>query len=440
MTSLPQNQKTLDFIAKATAVHTSGKYTYAKANYIKSSEKVVITCTEHGDFNQTPNDHLKGSGCRKCGYATLAARQGMTAQQFIAKARAVHPDAKYNYSHVVYTNNKTKVTIVCAAHGEFAQSPNDHLRGTGCPTCKCATKVRQYNVKTWIAAARKVHGADTYDYSKVTEYKNIKQKLTIICKVHGEFEQTAGHHLQMSGCKKCNTYSTKEYIARVYAAHKTDAQSSQYDYSQVVYTNARGIIKITCKKHSATPFLQRADKHLAGAQGCAKYMMCPKCELWKTGGAECDYCKSPTLSKKYEKTKEMKIVAYLRAEFPDNHFVHNKSVGKDCTDSHLFPDICYDCGKFFLIVEIDEHKHRGASYKCDEARMCDIVAKLGLPCVFIRYNPDAKSSDITKLRALVAKYLAVTTNNNSTSSESFYEKTLGITNSARAFVAEYLFY
>lgn len=35
-----------------------------------------------------------------------------------------------------------------------------------------------------------------------------------------------------------------------------------------------------------------------------------------------------------------------------------------------------------LIVEVDEHKHRGVDYKCDEQRMYDIIAKLGLPCIF----------------------------------------------------------
>lgn len=41
-----------------------------------------------------------------------------------------------------------------------------------------------------------------YDYSK-TEYKGRKRKLTIICKIHGEFEQRAGNHLQGQGCKLC---------------------------------------------------------------------------------------------------------------------------------------------------------------------------------------------------------------------------------------------
>ena len=32
------------------------------------NEKVIITCKEHGDFLQSPNGHLNGHGCYKCGY------------------------------------------------------------------------------------------------------------------------------------------------------------------------------------------------------------------------------------------------------------------------------------------------------------------------------------------------------------------------------------
>ena len=37
--------------------------------------------------------------------------------------------------------------------------------------------------------------------------------------------------------------------------------------------------------------------------------------------------------------------------------------------------------------------------------MRDIIAKLGQPCIFIRYNPDDKKSDITVLLKTVKKYL-----------------------------------
>lgn len=43
---------------------------------------------------------------------------------------------------------------------------------------------------------------NTYDYSK-SNYLGRNKKILIICKIHGEFEQRAGHHLQGQGCKLC---------------------------------------------------------------------------------------------------------------------------------------------------------------------------------------------------------------------------------------------
>lgn len=111
------------------------------------------------------------------------------------------------------------------------------------------------------------------------------------------------------------------------------------------------------------------------------------------------------MSQKYQKTKEMKVVKYLNDKIPNHSFIHNKSVSKECTGTHLFPDIRYDCTSYQLIIEVDEHKHRGADYACDERRMYDIIAKLGQPCAFIRYNPDSKKSNLPALLELTNKYL-----------------------------------
>ena len=54
---------------------------------------------------------------------------------FINEARKIHGD-KYDYSKAVYTNNKTKVCIICPIHGEFYQTPKNHVTNKqGCPQC-----------------------------------------------------------------------------------------------------------------------------------------------------------------------------------------------------------------------------------------------------------------------------------------------------------------
>jgi hypothetical protein len=138
---------------------------------------------------------------------------------------------------------------------------------------------------------------------------------------------------------------------------------------------------------------------------CPLCQSCPTCFLWKTHGKLCEYCKPINENKLYNKTKEMQVVKYLKENLPELDFIHNKSVGKDCTGNNLYPDIRFDCIFYHIIIEIDEFKHRGSSYKCDKERMYNIIAKLGLPCIFIRYNPDNKYSDITILLEVINKYL-----------------------------------
>ena len=54
-----------EFISKAIVIHGS-IYDYSKVDYIRSTEKVIISCLQHGDFLCSPNNHLNGKGCSKC--------------------------------------------------------------------------------------------------------------------------------------------------------------------------------------------------------------------------------------------------------------------------------------------------------------------------------------------------------------------------------------
>ena len=118
------------FIKKARLVH-GNKYDYSKVEYVNNRTKVCIICPEHGEVWQTPNHHLSGCGCHKYG----GEKQTSTKEKFIKKAKEIHGD-KYDYSKVDYSNAHTKVCIICPNHGEFWQTPNNHLRGHGCPKCK----------------------------------------------------------------------------------------------------------------------------------------------------------------------------------------------------------------------------------------------------------------------------------------------------------------
>ena len=129
-----KKMKKEDFINKANKIHNY-KYDYSKIEYNGCKEKIKITCSIHGDFYQSPYMHLFGQGCPKCGNGSKNKDRTKTKEDFIKDAIKVHGD-KYDYSNVEYINNHTKVKIICKKHGEFLQTPNRHLQGSGCPHCK----------------------------------------------------------------------------------------------------------------------------------------------------------------------------------------------------------------------------------------------------------------------------------------------------------------
>ena len=183
--------KTVYLIEQFRDVH-SDKYDYSKVEYIHSKTKVTIICPKHGEFEQAPHIHKKGSRCPKC-----VGKYVPTTEELIEQFREIHGD-KYDYSKVNYIYNYTKVTIICPEHGEFEQRPDSHKEGMGCPKCHPNAKLTTEDV---VKQFREVHG-DRYDYSKVN-YIDSYTKVTIICPEHGEFKQPPSGHKRGQGCPSC---------------------------------------------------------------------------------------------------------------------------------------------------------------------------------------------------------------------------------------------
>lgn len=124
-----------EVLSRFSAVH-GNKYNYDKVNYVDMNTKVTITCYQHGDFEQTPAKHVnRGHGCPLCKGTKLRQHFASNTEDFVNKAVAKYGN-RYNYSKVEYVNSKTKVCIMCKKHGEFYVTPDNHLRGRGCPKCK----------------------------------------------------------------------------------------------------------------------------------------------------------------------------------------------------------------------------------------------------------------------------------------------------------------
>lgn len=65
ITTANRSSKT-NFIVKANSVHEF-KYRYEQVDYINATTPITIICPKHGAYEQIPDVHLRGSGCKICG-------------------------------------------------------------------------------------------------------------------------------------------------------------------------------------------------------------------------------------------------------------------------------------------------------------------------------------------------------------------------------------
>ena len=259
---------TTEEIVKQFKAKHGKKFDYSKVEYVNAKTKVTITCKEHGDFEQSPESHRRGSGCPIC------KGRGQTTKSIIKEFNKVH-GGKYDYSRVDYKGSITPVSIICKEHGEFMQTPSVHKQGSGCSECSSADLSNRYstNIEKVLKAFKKAHGTK-YDYSLV-EYVNARKNVKIICPTHGVFEQLPTNHNRGMGCRKCGAEkralegtSTREEVIEQFK----EIHGDKFSYENLTYKNHNTKVEIICNKHGS--FFMLPGNHKKG-------MGCPTC-----GGTE----------------------------------------------------------------------------------------------------------------------------------------------------------
>ena len=351
---MPIKLTTEIFIGKAIKKH-GDKYDYSKTIYVNSKTKVTIICPTHGEFQIRPSKHtnkrIGWGGCPACGKAQGIKNKTKTTPDFIKEAKEKHGD-KYDYSKTIYVDGRTKVTIICPTHGEFQIRPNDHLckrEGCGgCPTCRrdLAIKNKTKTTSKFIEEAKEKFG-EKFDYSKVN-YINANTKVTIICPIHGEFQQIPNDHTRKirgekgsHGCPECgkivrdknHTMTTQEFIEKAIEKH-----GDKYDYSKVKYINCKTKVTIICPTHG--DFQQTAYIHCAGA-GCS-------CCINKTEGILYEFLKKNKSNLEMKKIIQQYNASWYKENYRydfyielengkkiiiecdgEQHYIHNKYFHRD---------------------------------------------------------------------------------------------------------------
>lgn len=267
--------KTETFIIKAKKKHGDA-YDYSKVDYINAKTKICIICPKHGEFWQTPNDHLSGCGCKMCANERRTGNRKLTISSFIKRANTIHKN-KYDYSKVVYKGIYNPVLIICPIHGEFTQIPNTHLSGKGCPKCGIETNALNrksiFTKNVLLQEAEMIHGTK-YNYTK-TILNGKKKPFIVTCPIHGDFQKDYYHFIKrQQGCPKCGAIKRWDTRGRMtqdeFVLKANKIHDNKYTYDVSNYVSLQKKLNVTCPTHG--DFLQTPQKHLQG-QGC------PLCKL-----------------------------------------------------------------------------------------------------------------------------------------------------------------
>lgn len=172
---------TKEFIERSNE-HHNFLYNYSNVTYTNSTTKIEIICKIHGSFYQQPRAHLNGQGCPICGSLKTGASVKITLEKFKERAAIIHNNF-YDYSKVIYLGMHIHSIIICPKHGEFSQTPSNHLSGWNCHKCSKSSiskiesdwlnslGIAHENRQTLIRINNKIYYVDGFDPITNTIYE-----------------------------------------------------------------------------------------------------------------------------------------------------------------------------------------------------------------------------------------------------------------------------
>ena len=132
-------------------------------------------------------------------------RRVSTTHEFIQESKKVHGET-YDYYLVKYEGTNKKVIIKCQIHGIFKQSPNNHLNGAGCPYCAN----NRLTKPQFLEYMDEIH-EDVLDFTncEYAQYLCQADRITVKCKIHGDFTKRISQLMNGNGCPECKKESNK---------------------------------------------------------------------------------------------------------------------------------------------------------------------------------------------------------------------------------------
>lgn len=290
------------------------KFSYDIGDFVYKDIRLKVTCKDHGEFTDMPEDFLKYGACRSCRDEEWKERQKSEYESYIQNG-----DGTYDYSRASFLGMDVPVTIGCR-HGSFEILPGDHVRdGRGCVACQFehdplagirkAFEILRYHGRVPYITRQQIislirsitSGIYEFPYEKI-EYVgaelSVGGRFNIVatCSIHGHFlcrvsehfllyedafeyhnhHVWADAHVSVRGCPKCiETIEAKKALARKNNERRRDRNhflvsakerhGESYDYSAVRWKGNDTPVKVLCSRHGV--FAVTPKEHVNG-RGC----------------------------------------------------------------------------------------------------------------------------------------------------------------------------
>jgi len=394
-----------------------------------SNETTPIYCDEHKDDGMV---NVTKKTCQKCNTTASFNYNGYTSPIFCAihiepgMVCVTKKPCRYGFCKVRPSYNfKGEITplfcnehkdpeminikkdscLLCYIHASF------NYPGETRKYCKTHALDGMINVTTKMCLHENCTGAKHAIYNFPGEEKGI------FCRDHKEIAMVDVIHkmCQDSACSKTHPRSA----LYGYPGRGSEYCSQHMKEGMIILPNSR------CSHANCTDFAifgsktsrgEFCQEHAPQNYLCVINHTCINCNLLdildKDG--HCVSC-NPENFINYRLAKQKKVIAWLNANGHDDYNSVDTIPDEinECKEGNTFgyrPDVYYDCGTHFVIVEVDEEQHNTEKYRrCDLPRMINIQQILALPTIFIRYNPDSYKingnkisvSDNKRLKTLV---------------------------------------
>ena len=172
-------------------------------SYVNTKVKIKHKCNKCGNiYLQTPDSHLRGRGCPKCGIKNIT----KTHETYVQECKKLGYDLPIER----YKGTGKCIKHKCSRGHIYIQRPNNHLQGQGCPICKQSRKTTQ----SYIEDCKRLG----YDLP-IEEYVNVNTNIKHKCKQGHTYSQRPSHHLYGIGCPICSQSHGEKFIQNYLDKH-----------------------------------------------------------------------------------------------------------------------------------------------------------------------------------------------------------------------------